>query len=89
MSKVELLKVATKSNPNSVAGAIAGFIKEQGHIEIQVIGAGALNQAMKAIAIARGFLAPSGKELVCYPAFVNEDIDNQERTLMKLYVKEL
>lgn len=87
--KVELLKVATKSNPNSVAGAIAGFVRENGQVEIQVIGAGALNQAIKAIAIARGFVAPSGKDIVCYPAFVNQDIDNEERTLIKLIVKEL
>ena len=57
---MEVLKVSTHSNPNSVAGALAGVIREQGAAELQTVGAGALNQAVKAIAIARGFLAPSG-----------------------------
>ena len=64
-----VLKVSSKSNPSSVAGAIAGVISERGYTEIQVIGAGALNQAIKAIAIARGFIAPSGINLVFVPAF--------------------
>lgn len=55
---MDLLKVSSKSNPNSVAGAIAGVIREKGIAEVQSVGAGALNQAVKAIAIARGFLAP-------------------------------
>ena len=58
---MDILKISTKSNPNSVAGAIAGLIKEKGRAEMQAIGAGALNQAIKAVAIARGFVAPSGK----------------------------
>ena len=60
---METLKVGTKSNPNSVAGALANVFREKGSVEIQAIGAGALNQAIKAIAIARGFIAPSGKNL--------------------------
>ena len=60
---MEVLKVSTKSNPNSVAGALAAIIKEKNIVEIQAVGAGAINQAVKAIAIARGFVAPSGREI--------------------------
>lgn len=80
------LKVGSESNPNKVAGALAGTIREEGSAEIQTIGAGALNQAIKAIAIARGFLAPSGIDLVCYPAFVDVKVDGNERTAIKLFV---
>ena len=68
---VEVLKVSGKSNPNSVAGALAGVLREKGGAEIQAIGAGALNQAVKAVAIARGFVAPGGIDLVCVPAFTD------------------
>lgn len=81
-----ILKVSSKSSPNSVAGAIAGVVREQGHTEIQVVGAGALNQAIKAIAIARGFVAPSGIDLVLVPAFQDISIDQQEKTAIKLIV---
>ncbi len=81
------LKVSAKSNPNSVAGALAGVIREEGAVEMQAIGAGAVNQAVKAIAIARGFLAPSGLEIICIPAFVNVEIDNEERTAIKFIVE--
>ena len=84
---MDILKISTKSNPNSVAGAIAGLIKEKGRAEMQAIGAGALNQAIKAIAIARGFVAPSGKNLVCIPAFTDIVIDGDERTAIKLIVE--
>ena len=60
---MEILKISSKSNPNSVAGAIAGLVKESHRAEMQAIGAGALNQAVKAVAIARGFVAPSGVDL--------------------------
>ena len=72
---MEVLKVSTKSNPNSVAGALAAIIKEKNIVEIQAVGAGAINQAVKAIAIARGFVAPSGKDIVCVPAFTDIEID--------------
>ena len=72
---MDILKISTKSNPNSVAGAIAGLIKEKGKAEMQAIGAGALNQAIKAIAIARGFVAPSGVDLICIPAFTEVKIN--------------
>ena len=84
---MEILKVSSKSNPNSVAGAIAGLIKEQDKVELQAIGAGALNQAIKGIAIARGFLAPSGVDLVCVPAFTEVDVEGNDRTGIKLIVK--
>ena len=84
---METLKVGTKSNPNSVAGAIAGLVKESNKAEMQAIGAGALNQAIKAIAIARGFVAPSGKNLVCIPAFSDIAIDGEERTAIKLIIE--
>ena len=84
---LETLKVSSKSNPNSVAGALANVFREKGSVEIQAIGAGALNQAIKGIAIARGFVAPSGKNLVCIPAFTDIVIDGDERTAIKLIVE--
>ena len=84
---MEILKVSSKSHPNSVAGALANVFREKGKVEIQAVGAGALNQAIKAIAIARGFIAPSGKNLVCIPAFQDIYIDGEERTAIKLLVE--
>jgi len=84
---MDVLKVATSSNPNSVAGALAGIIREQGHAEIQAVGAGAINQAVKAIAIARGFVAPSGIDLVFIPAFTTVVINGEERTAIKLIIQ--
>ena len=84
---METLKVGSKSNPNSVAGALANLFKEKNTVEIQAIGAGALNQAIKGIAIARGFVAPTGKNLICIPAFTDILIDGEERTAIKLIVE--
>ena len=84
---MEILKVSAKSIPKSVAGAIAGVIREKGSVEVQAVGAGASNQAVKAVAIARGYLAPSGIDLVCVPAFANVLIDSEERTAIKLIVE--
>ena len=84
---MEVLKISSKSNPNSVAGAIAGLVKENNYAEMQAIGAGALNQAVKAVAIARGFVAPAGVDLVCIPAFTDILIDSEERTAIKLIVE--
>ena len=84
---MEILKVSSKSSPNSVAGAIAGVIRESGAVEVQAVGTGAANQAIKAIAIARGYLAPSGIDLICVPAFISIAIDGEERTAMKLIVE--
>lgn len=84
---MDVLKVSSKSNPNSVAGALAGVIREKGSAEIQAIGAGALNQAIKSIAVARGFVAPSGIELVCVPSFTDVKIEGEDRTAIKLVVE--
>lgn len=84
---MDILKVSSKSNPNSVAGALAGAIRETGRTEIQAIGAGAINQAVKAVAIARGFVAPSGIDLVCVPAFADICVDGEERTAIRFIVQ--
>lgn len=80
-------KVSAKSNPNAVAGALAGVIREQGSAEIQAVGAGALNQATKAVAIARGFVASQGVDLICIPAFTDILIDGETKTAIKLIVE--
>lgn len=84
---METLKVSSKSNPSSVAGALSNVFREKGTVEIQAVGAGALNQAIKAVAIARGFMAPSGKNLVCIPAFADITIEGEERTAIKLIIE--
>ena len=84
---MEIIKVGSKSNPNSVAGALANILREKDTVEMQTIGAGALNQGIKAIAIARGFVAPSGKNLICIPAFTDIVIEGEERTAIKLIVE--
>lgn len=80
------LKVSSKSNPVSIAGALTVYIKE-GDVELNCIGAGALNQAVKSIAIARGYVAPLGKDLICIPAFMDVTIGEEERTAIKLIVQ--
>jgi stage V sporulation protein S len=84
---VEVLKVSSKSSPNSVAGALAGVVRGSGSVEIQVVGAGALNQAIKAVAIARGYLATSGLDLICRPTFADIEIGGEERTAIRLLVE--
>ncbi|MGQ9779096.1 MAG: stage V sporulation protein S [Bacillota bacterium] len=84
---MDVLKVSAKSNPNSVAGALAAVLREKRQAEIQAIGAGAINQAVKAVAIARGFVAASGMDLICIPAFTDVIIDGERRTAMKLIVE--
>jgi stage V sporulation protein S len=84
---VEVLKVSSKSNPNSVAGAVAGVVRQSGSVEVQVVGAGALNQAIKAVAIARGYVAPSGTDLTCVPTFADIEIDGHSRTAIRLLVE--
>ena len=84
---VDILKVSAKSNPNSVAGALANVLRDNGSAELQAIGAGAINQSVKAVAIARGFVAPSGIDLVCIPAFTDIVIDDEERTAIKFIVE--
>lgn len=82
-----LFKVASTSNPASVAGAIAGTLREKGRCEMQAIGAGAINQAIKAIAIARGYVAPGGMDLVFVPAFLDIEIQGEERTAIKFVIE--
>lgn len=84
---MEPLRVSTKSQPKSVAGAIAAMINDYQRAEILAVGAGAVNQAIKAIAITRGFLAPRGIDIVVVPAFTNVDIDGISRTSIKLLVE--
>ena len=84
---IDVLKVSSKSNPNSVAGALAGVVRSSGSVEVQVVGAGALNQAVKAVAIARGYMASSGQDLTCRPTFADISIDGENRTAIRLRVE--
>jgi len=84
---VEVLKVSAQSSPKSVAGALTAILRENGFAEVQAVGAGAVNQAVKAIAITRGFIAPNGVDLVTIPAFVEINIDGEERTAIKFIVE--
>ena len=84
---MEVLKVSAQSKPKSVAGALAAVLREKGVAELQAVGAGAVNQAVKAIAITRGFVAPNGIDLVTVPAFAEIDIDGEERTTIKFIVE--
>lgn len=84
---MEILKVSAKSEPKSVAGALAAAIKEKDVAEVQAVGAGAVNQAIKAIAITRGFVAPNGVDLVTVPAFSEVNIEGEERTAIKFIVE--
>lgn len=81
------LKVSSKSSPASVAGAIAGMIKDGVPVEIQAVGAGAVNQAVKAIAISRGFLSPVGIEIACIPSFADIVIDGEYRTAIRFAIE--
>lgn len=84
---MDILKVSAKSRSTAVAGAIAGVIRESGYAEVQAIGAGAVNQAVKAVAIARGYLAEDGIDIVCIPSFTEVIIGDQERTAIKFIVQ--
>jgi len=84
---MDVLKVSAQSNPKSVAGALAAVLREKGTAEVQAVGAGAVNQAIKAVAIARGFVAPNGIDLICIPAFAEIIIDGEERTAIRFIVE--
>ena len=86
-NEVKLLKVSSNSKPNSVAGAIAGMIRTEKKVQVQTIGAGALNQAVKGIAIARGFIAPTGQELVCIPFFKDIEVNGEVKTAIVLTIE--
>lgn len=83
----EVLKVSTRSRPSAVAGAIAGVIRESGVAEVQSIGAGATNQAIKAVAIARSYLNEEGIDIICVPSFIDVAIDEEERTAIRLLIE--
>jgi stage V sporulation protein S len=82
-----VLKVSAKSNPNSVAGALAAVLRERDTAELQAVGAGAINQAVKAVAIARSYLKPSEIDLVCVPSFIDVEINGNERTGISLAIE--
>lgn len=84
---MSVIKVSARSRTASVAGAIAGVIRESGRAEVQAIGAGAVNQAIKAVAIATGYLAEEDIHIVCVPAFVEVEIETSERTALRLIVE--
>jgi stage V sporulation protein S len=84
---VEVLKVSAHSNPKSVAGALAAVVRENGAAELQAVGAGAVNQSVKAIAICRGYVAPNGINLITIPAFVEIVIEGEEKTAIKFIVE--
>ena len=83
---MDILKVSSKSNPNMVAGALAGVIRECGNAEVQAIGAGAVNQAIKAVAIANTFLVENKVKLYCIPKFSEVQIDGEDRTSIRLAI---
>jgi len=84
---MDVIRVAATSRSTAVAGAIAGVMREKGRVDVQAIGAGAVNQAIKAVTIARGYLEMDGIDIVCVPSFVEVMIDNQERTAVRLCVE--
>jgi stage V sporulation protein S len=84
---MKIIKVATRSRSTSVAGAIAGVVREHGRAEVQAIGVSAVNQTVKAAAIARSYLALDGVDVVCIPTFVEVSIDGQDRTAVRLVVE--
>jgi stage V sporulation protein S len=86
MYAMALLKVSASSKPKMVAGALAALIREEGEVEIQAVGAAAINQAVKSIAIARGYVASNGIDLVCVPAFIEIEIEGEQRTAIRFLV---
>ncbi|WP_291426303.1 stage V sporulation protein S [Deinococcus sp.] len=83
---METLRVSANSRPNSVAGAIAALLRLHGQVEVQAIGPGAVNQAVKALAITRGYLSAEQLDLTVQPAFIKLDVDNEERTAIRFMV---
>ncbi len=82
-----IIKVSAASRTSAVAGAIAGVVREHDHADVQAIGAGAVNQAVKAVAIARGYLQEDGLHIVCLPEFTTVIIEGKERTAIRLVVE--
>ncbi len=84
---MDIIKVSAESRTSAVAGAIAGVVREHQRAEVQAIGAGAVNQAVKAVAIARGYLHEDGLDVICIPEFVTIDIEGNQRTALRLTVE--
>ena len=85
--RAQIMRVRTDSAPQKVAGAILYEVREGSDVQLHAIGAGAVNQALKAVAIARGFAAPQGMDLVCIPGFFDIENNGEPRTAMKLIIK--
>jgi stage V sporulation protein S len=83
---MDIIKVSANSRTSSVAGAIAGVIREHKHAEVQAIGAGAVNQAMKALVLATGYLKEDGIQIACVPEFADVSIEDKVRTAIKLVI---
>lgn len=88
MRETVILKISSKSEPAKVAGSIAAMLRENKNVELQAIGAGAINQSVKSIATARGYVAPIGINLSCIPAFTDVEVEDEERTGIKFILKE-
>src|SRR5207249_10084497 len=84
---IEFVKVSAPSRPVAVAGTIVGVVRSQSRVDVQAIGAGAITQAVKAIAISRGYVAAGGFVLVCIASFIDIAIDGEERTGIRLLVE--
>ena len=84
---MNIIKVSAASRTSAVAGAIAGVVREYNHADVQAIGAGAVNQAVKAVAIARGYLQEDGLHIVCLPEFTTVTIEGKERTAIRLVIE--
>lgn len=84
---MDVIKVSASSRTSAVAGAIAGVIRENKHAEVQAIGAGAVNQAMKALILAIGYLKEDGIQVICVPEFTDVTIDDKVRTAIKLVIE--
>jgi stage V sporulation protein S len=85
-STANMIKVSADSRTAAVAGAIAGVIREHRHAEVQAIGAGAVNQAIKALVLATGYLKQDGIDVACVPEFADVTIEDQVRTAIKLVI---
>lgn len=83
----DIIRVSARSKSPAVAGAIAGVVREHGRADVQAIGAGAVNQAVKAAAIARGFLLLDGLDVVCIPSFTDVEVEGLERTAIRIAVE--
>ncbi len=84
--QIDIIKVSATSRTSAVAGAIAGVMREHKHADVQAIGASAVNQSVKALALAKGYLAEDGIDIVCVPQFVDVEIDGKVRTAIRFVV---